>query len=330
MTDLPTVRQLEYMVAVDEHRHFGRAAEALNVSQPGLSAQVRELERRLGVVLFERGRSTTRPTPAGRDLLDRARRIIRDVSDLSVAATLHAGDLRGVLRVAAIPTIAPYLLPAIAQFFHRQWPHAELELEELRTTALVDAIERGDADIGLIATPVETRTLHVEDLVFERFHLAIATDHKFADDQPISVSTIGTFRLLLLEEGHCLRDHALAACQTVANIEHREVRKVGLSVLAQMVATGNAATLLPEFALPAEARPGSGIATRPFREPTVGRTLSLAWRPTDPRAKLFGETGAAIRLELESRQAKLPSHRLHPDRPSPPVPVLAGLPTRHR
>ena len=301
MSSDPTLRQLQYAVAVDEFRHFGRAADALHVSQPGLSAQVRELERRLGVALFERTTSTTRPTAAGRELLDRARVILRDVKDLSVAATLHKGDLHSVLHIIAIPTIAPYLLPAVAQLLYREWPHAELELEELRTGALVDAVEQGDADIGLLALPAPTRNLHVEDLVFERFHLAVPEHHVFADDLPVSVSSLATLRLLLLEEGHCLRDHALAACRTIAGLEHRELRKVGLSVLAQMVATGKGATLLPEFALPVEARVGSGIVTRPFTDSTIGRTLSLVWRPTDPRSDIFARAAVTIRTELTRR-----------------------------
>jgi LysR family transcriptional regulator, hydrogen peroxide-inducible genes activator len=294
----PTIRQLRYAVALDEHRHFGRAADALHVSQPGLSAQLQELERRLGVALFERSRNSTRPTPAGFDLLDRARRILRDVDDLSVAARMHADELQGLLRVAAIPTIAPYLLPTVAQLMHKRWPRIELELEELRTAGLVEAVERGDADLGLIATPADTRGLMVENLLFEPFHLAVAQHHQYAEQVPISVRELTDVPLLLLEEGHCLRDHALQACQTVPNIEHREVRKVGLSVLAQMVATGRGATLLPEFALSVEARVGSGIVTRPFSEGTLGRTLSLVWRKSDPRADHFTQVAHQIRRDV--------------------------------
>ena len=306
MTSEPTFRQLQYAVAVDDHRHFGRAAASLHVSQPGLSAQIRELEKRLGVSLFERATSTTRPTQAGQDLLERARRIIGEVNDLAVAANLHNGELRGVLRVAAIPTIAPYLLPTVTQLFHREWPHADLELAELRTSTLVDSIERSEADLGLLALPAETRNLHTEPLVFERFHLAVPDSHTFTDDRPVSVSALSGFQLLLLEEGHCLRDHALAACRTVTGMEHRELRKVGLTVLVQMVATGKGATLLPEFSLPVEARDGSGIVTRPIEEPTVGRELSLVWRSTDPRSELFRCAAAIIRTTLQARQATAP------------------------
>ena len=298
--EMPTLRQLEYALAVAEHGHFGRAAAALHISQPGLSAQVRELERRLGVVLFERSRATTRPTPAGVEVLARARRLLADAADLVRVAQLHEGSVRGRVRLAAIPTLAPYLLPAIVVELRRRWPEVELELAELRTSDLVAAIVDADVDLGLLATPVDTGGLAVCDLGFEPFLLAVAADHELAGhgsvgDERVPAAVLADLDLLLLEDGHCLRDHALAACRLAgAAGSHRDVRNASLAVLSQMVAGSDAATLLPASAASVEARPGSGVATRAFTEREVGRMVSMVWRPSDPRAVLFAEAAGAL------------------------------------
>ena len=267
--DLPTIRQLEYAVAVDEHRHFGRAADALHVSQPGLSAQIRELERRLGVALFERSRAATRPTAAGVEILGRARVVLREVTDLVHAAASHLDTVRGTVRVGAIPTIAPYLLSAVARHLHHAWPEADLELFELRTSELV------------------------------------AADHDLAGAVSVRPDALVDVDLLLLEDGHCLRDHALAACRLAGSAEHREVHNASLAVLAQMVATSGAATLLPAHAVPVEARPGSGLVTVPLDDERAGRTLSLVWRPTDPRGAAYEASVEGLAATVTQRAAEL-------------------------
>jgi len=293
--EMPTLRQLEYALAVAEHGHFGRAADALHISQPGLSAQVRELERRLGLVLFERSRAATRPTPAGIEVLARARRLLADAADLVRVAQSHEGAVRGPVRLAAIPTLAPYLLPAVVVELRRRWPDVELELAELRTEDLVAAVASADVDLGLLATPVDTGGLAVHDLGFEPFLLAVAAGHRLDGDDPVAASVLADVDLLLLEDGHCLRDHALAACRLAgAAGSHRDVRNASLAVLSQMVAGSDAATLLPASAAGVEARPGTGIATRRFAERELGRTVSLVWRPSDPRAALFAAAGADL------------------------------------
>lgn len=292
---MPTLRQLEYALAVAEYGHFGRAAAALHVSQPGLSAQIRELERRLGVVLFERSRVVTRPTPAGVEVLDRARRLLADAADLLRVAQSHEGSVRGPVRLAAIPTLAPYLLPPVVVELRRRWPDVELELAEYRTTDLVSAVIGADVDLGLLATPVDTGGLEVFDLGFEPFLLAVAAGHDLAGGEPVPATVLADVDLLLLEDGHCLRDHALAACRLAgAAGSHRDVRNASLAVLSQMVAGSDAATLLPASAAGVEARPGSGVATRAFSEREVGRMVSLVWRPSDPRALLFAEAAGAL------------------------------------
>lgn len=299
VVELPSLRQLEYALAVAEHGHFGRAAEALHVSQPGLSAQVAELEKRLGIVLFERSRTGTAPTPGGRAVLEHAATVVRAATDLVRVAQLQRGSLQGRIALGAIPTIAPYLLPAVARQLRVEWPDVDLALEELRTAELVRAVSTGRLDLGFLATPVDTEGLTVAELTTEPFVLAVADDHPLARGTgPVGLDALDHVDLLLMEDGHCLRDHVLAACTTAGAGRRREVHNAGLSVLAQMVATSSAATLLPACAVPVEARPGTGLVTRPFTGMGVGRTLSLVWRPTDPRRTLFALAATALREAL--------------------------------
>jgi LysR family hydrogen peroxide-inducible transcriptional activator len=301
----PTLRQLEYAVAVEQLCSFSRAAEQLHVSQPGLSAQIAELERRLGVVLFERTRTVTSPTPAGRDVLARARDLLRDADDLLRAAETHRGTIAGVLRVGAIPTIAPYLLSTVARQMHCLWPDVQLELSEARTTDLVSSVTAGRVDVGLLATPVATGTLTVADLAFEPFVVAVADTNLLAGRKRMRVDELGEMEVLLLEDGHCLRDHALAVCNLAGLANHRDVHDAGLAVLAQMVAASDAATLLPAAAVAVEARPGAGLATVGLAEGDVGRTLSLVWRAGDPRADFYARVAprlaAAVQQALHGR-----------------------------
>lgn len=283
----PTLRQLEYAVAVDDARSISRAAIDCHVSQPGLSAQIAELERRLGVVLFERTRAATTPTAAGVEVLTRARAILREVDDVIRATDVHRGTVAGVLRVAAIPTIAPYLLSTVARELRRLWPEVQLELAELRTSDLVEATGAGRIDVGVLATPIDVAGLHAADLAFESFVVAVAETNPIARRTSLELEDLAAIEILLLEDGHCLREHALAVCRLAGAANHRELHQTGLSVLTQMVAAGDAATLLPRAAIEVEARAGSGIATVPLVSPEVGRTISMVWRPSDPRRELF-------------------------------------------
>lgn len=296
----PTLRQLEYAVALADHGNFGRAADAVHVTQPGLSSQIRELEHRVGVPLFERTSRQVRLTPAGADVVARARAVLREVDELSRAAGLHQGTLRGQLRLAAIPTMAPYLLPALLPTLRARWPDVRVELQELQTAAMVDALDRGDLDLGLLAVPYDTRALHVEPVAHEPFLLALPTDHELVGTDPVPVSVLAGLPVLLLEEGHCLHDHALQACRVAGDVDHGDVRNVSLATLSQMVAGGGGVTLLPASAVAVETRPGSGVTARPFAPPRPGRTIALAWRGTDPRSSLFAATAAALHGPIEA------------------------------
>lgn len=298
---IPTLRQLEYAVALADHRHFARAASAVSVSQPGLSTQIRQLEQRLGVALFERDTTGTRMTAAGVDVVARARRILAEVGELEAIAAGHHGVVRGQLRLAAIPTIAPYLLPAVVDGLHAEWPEARLIIEELQTGPLVAAVEVGELDLGVVATPYETGSLHVEELCDEPFRLAVPDDHPLAAAvTPLPLGVLTGLHVLLLPEGHCLRDHARHACDIAGRAEYGEVRASSIATLARMVASGMGTTLLPASAEEVEARPGSGISTRRFEPPAPGRTISLVWRPSDPRAGLYEAAAAALRPLVEA------------------------------
>lgn len=290
-----TLRQLEYVVAVADHRHFGRAAHALHVSQPGLSAQVRELERRLGVQLFERSSRRVQLTSAGRDLVERARHVVSAVGELEASARLHHGTVAGPLAVAAIPTMAPYLLPALAARLRAEWPHATLQIHEMTTAALVEAIDGGEVDLGLLALPVDTGPLHTEVVGHESFVLALPEQHHLARRDTVALAALKDLPVLVLEDGHCLRQHTLDACAVAGGVAHHEIRSASLTTLTQMVAGGVGVTLLPQSAVAIEARPGNGITTRRFRRPAPGRDIALAWRGTDPRGPRYAELATAMR-----------------------------------
>jgi LysR family transcriptional regulator, hydrogen peroxide-inducible genes activator len=295
--DRPTLRQLEYAVAVADEGHFGRAAELSHVSQPGLSSQVAELERRLGVLLFERTSRAVYPTAVGQVLIERFRAVLRDVDDLTAVATHHDGALRGILRIGAIPTMAPYLLPPIVATVRRLFPDVRLQFDEVRTTQLVEQLAAGSLDLGLLAIPVETGALTVEVLAKDPFFLALPVGHRLSGDKPIAFSALNDLEILLLEPGHCLRSHVADACaiDPLRSGPGRELHAASLATLAQMVASGEGVTLLPKSSLAVEARPGSGITTRPFRSPTPSRSIALAWRPTNPYGGLYREIANDLR-----------------------------------
>lgn len=293
----PTLRQLEFAVSLAKHRHFGRAAERLHVSQPGLSGQIKELEERLGTALFERDRRQVRVTPAGEEVVARAQEILRQVDELNLSASLFAGRVHGRMRLVAIPTMGPYLMPAMTQAMKSRWPFVDLVLHEQRTAELLEDVRQGEMDMGLIALPYDTGELHVDVLGQESFVLATSEGHKLSGTMPAPLSVLQDAPMLLLEEGHCLREHALAVCQNLGSVAHREIHTASLSTLAQMVAAGTGVTLLPTSAVPVEARPGTGLVTRPLEGDGAGRTVALVWRRTDPRHKHFAEFAHGLRGE---------------------------------
>src|ERR1700728_1531550 len=208
--DRPTLQQLSYLVAVDEHRHFGKAAEACFVSQPALSAQVREVERRLGVTLFERGNRKVLPTAVGRAVIERARGVLRDTDELVAAAHLDPTGLRGPLALGVIPTMAPYLLPGLLPVLTAAHRGVELHLHELKTAEILRMLREGGLDLGLLALPVAGDDLISVALAEDPFVLALPEGHRLAGPGTLPVSVLEELPVILLEEGHCLREQALS------------------------------------------------------------------------------------------------------------------------
>lgn len=294
----PSLRQLEYLVAVADEGHIGRAAAACHVAQPSLSAQIKELERTLGTAVIERIGRGIRLTAAGQELADRARSILRDTDDLVDAAQRSATDLRGRLRIAAIPTVAPYLLPRFVPLLRDRHPAVETHLREMQTPLLVPALAGGEIDLGLMALPVEDDTLDHEVILDDPFELALDPGHQFAGVDDVPVDELVGEAVLLLEDGHCLRDQALEICSRVGAEEAGEIQATSLSTLCQMVAAGMGVTLLPRSARSVEAREGTGIVVRPFRGDAPTRKLVLTWRRRSPAAPLYRELGRLLAARL--------------------------------
>lgn len=296
----PTLRQLEYLVAVAEQGTFGAAADALHVSQPALSSQVAEAEQRLGMTVFERGRHGAMATPEGRAVLAAARRVLEEARELMRVAHERAGDLSGPLVLGVIPTIAPYLLPVVVRETLRRFPDVELQLREEKTADLLASLRSGTVDLALLAAPVpgDLGGIEVAELARDPFVLALPEGHPYAGRERLPQSALGSLPMLLLEDGHCLREHAADACSLIGASALGSIQATGLPSLSQMVAAGMGATLLPASALPVEARAGSGITTRPLRKPEPFRTIALSWRLRSPRAARYVALADGLRTPV--------------------------------
>lgn len=292
----PTVQQLRYAVAVADARHFGRAAQSCFVSQPALSAQIRELEHRLGAQLFERTSHGVLVTPAGEEVVDRARRILREVDDLcdTAAGVGDGGTLAGPLRLGVIPTIAPYVLPGAVRLVSDAYPDVELYLREDRTHLLIDQLQAGELDLLLLALPLSRPGIEELPLYDEPFLLAVPQTHALARSRPCDVSALIGQRLVLLEEGHCLRDQALAVCELAGNDGRVEVQGTSLPTVVQMVGAGLGVTLLPASAVDRDVHDGERVVVRALRAPTPSRTVGLAWRSSSARGPGYRQLGELI------------------------------------
>ena len=285
----PTFQQLRYLVAIADAGTFGAAADEEFVTQPAISAQIKELERKLGVTLFERSSRGVFMTTQGSEVVERARVILRDVKDL-VGSTHYEGDhLRGRIGLGVIPTLAPYVLPNVVRFIMSTHPKAELHIHELQTVHLLDSLRRGVIDLGLLALPVGSEEFTTESIGLDSFVLAMSETHPLAKEKsPVKLDILRDERVILLEEGHCLRDQATQVCRLVFS-EPSEVQATSMATLAQMVAAGLGVTLLPECAVKIEAAPGRGIVTRKFVGVPPNRTVGLVWRKSSPYSRAFSE-----------------------------------------
>ncbi len=280
------LRDLQYLVALAETRHFGRAAERCHVSQPTLSAQLRKLEEFLGVVLIERRPRRVGLTPAGEAVVERARRMLCDAEDIRALARASQDPLSGQLKLGLIPTLGPYLLPRVAPRITRALPKLQLMLHEYQTAPLVDRVVQGELDVAILALPADTKGLVTRSLFAEAFLVAMPEHHRLTARKRLKIGDLAGEKLLLLEEGHCLRDQALEVC-TKAGTEEQSFRATSLETLRQMVAAGLGITLLPRLAAEGPFASARGLTVRPFSPPAPSRVIGAAWRRSTSR-------GAAI------------------------------------
>lgn len=300
-----SLRQLQYAVAVADTLSFRAAAERCHVAQPSLSAQLGQLEMALGVRLFERDRRRVLPTAAGRELVERARQVLREAADLMEAAARAGDPLGGRLQVGVIPTVSPYLLPAIAPALRAAYPRLTVAWREEKTADLVRELQAGTLDAAVLALEADIGDVEREVLARDPFVLVTPPDHPLgAKASPARAAELGGVAVLLLEDGHCLREQALSFCSSVRAREG-EFRATSLSTLAQMVAAGAGVTLLPELAVPTEAR-RAALRVRPFADPAPARTIGLVWRRGCPLAAALRQIAAAIRRAYprDSRAAR--------------------------
>ncbi|TVR20398.1 MAG: DNA-binding transcriptional regulator OxyR [Ilumatobacter sp.] len=277
------LRDLEYLVAVAEHRHFGRAAEACHVSQPTLSTQIRKLERDLGVELFERNPRHVLLTAVGEGIVAHARAALREADTIRDIARLAGDPESGSIRIGLFPTLAPYLLPHVVPKVHQRFPDLELLLIEEKTEVVLDQLRAGDLDVGILALPVHDDQLHVEFLFEEDFVLAVPADHPMDPaDELVTLAVLDGERVLLLDDGHCLRDQALTVCKSAGADERSGFRATSLETLRQMVAAGVGMTLLPELAVQPPVPPSDDIRLIRFVEPAPHRRIAMFWRRGNP------------------------------------------------
>lgn len=290
------LRDLEYLVAIADHGHFGRAAEAAMVSQPTLSTQLKKLERELGVTLVERGRSGAILTAAGTAVVDHARSVMRETSEIREIARRAADPDAASLRIGLFPTLAPYLLPHVVPTVRERLPNLELLLVEEKTEVVLGRLNDGTLDAGVLALPVREDGLHVEPLFTEDFLLAVPSTHPLAGHRgTVEPSALAGEQLLLLEEGHCLRDQALSVCRISGASERRGFRATSLETLRQMVAADVGVTLLPELSIRPPVPTSPDIVLLRFGDPVPNRHIAMLWRRTSPVVELLERLADAFR-----------------------------------
>lgn len=278
------LRDLRYLLALVETRHFGNAAKQCHVSQPTLSGQIQKLEDELGVALFERSNRHVSVTDVGAQVARLARQILTKESEIRELAMSARDPFSGTLRLGAFPTLAPYLFPAIVQRVTRKFTALRLVLIEEKTESLIQQLRDGVIDAALLALPVEETFTDSEFLFEDPFFLAVPERHPLADLERVGFDEPTNFQLLLLEEGHCLRDQSLPLCKSLGMREHQDLRGTSLETLRQMVRAGSGITVIPRSAC---GPPTDGVRYIPFSEPGAVRSIGLFWRKTSPRETLF-------------------------------------------
>jgi LysR family transcriptional regulator, hydrogen peroxide-inducible genes activator len=286
-TYLPTLKQLQYLVALEQHGHFGRAADASYVTQSTLSAGIRELESLLGLVLVERTRRVVRFTPLGRKIAGKAHRILREAEELADMARAAGTPLADELRMSVIPTVAPFLLPKLLPQLRRQFPDLKLYLREETSAMAVEALHKGQVDCVLMALPFAAGDIEHAHLFDDRLFVAFPKGEPANPPAVITPDQVDEGRLLLLVDGHCLKDHALAACNRPELRASATMLGTSLHTLILMVDNGLGQTLIPEMAIKAGLLDGTEVEARPLQADHASREIALVWRTNNPRHSEF-------------------------------------------
>lgn len=301
------LRDLRYLVAVAEHRHFGRAAEACFVSQPTLSTQLKKLEETLGIVLFERSNRRVMLTPEGEQVVQQTQRILVELNALTALSEQLQDPLGGDLRVGIIPTVAPYLLPKVLAPLRDAFPNLKIQLAEGQTANITRMLKHGDLDATLLALPLGEENVEEVALFDEDFIFAVPADHPKAQLSEVDAQDLEGEEVLLLEDGHCFRDQALEVCQAHRGIESKNYSATSLETLRQLVAAGVGVTLIPQLAVPEEIKPSDRVRYIPFkiRSKAHGaehpmRTLGLCWRASSTRSELLQDVASVLKSCMSS------------------------------
>ena len=319
------LRDLKYLVALADHKHFGRAAAACYVSQPTLSTQIKKLEDELGVPLVERAPRKVMLTPAGRDAAERARRIVAEVEQMKEAARRSQDPEAGTVRLGMFPTLGPYLLPHVVPRIRARFPHLELLLVEEKSDVLLSRLREGKLDAGLLALPVADDQLHTEFLFEEPFVLAVPESHPLAQRGSLTLAELSHQQLLLLEDGHCLREQALDVCRLSGANEKSEFRATSLETLRQMVAADVGITLLPTLAVKPPVARSPNIHLLGFSDSHPSRRIAMVWRKSSAMSGFLQVFAQVFR--------ELPPGLFQPDAPAPAAPpadVAEPVPTPPR
>ena len=299
---LPSIRQLQYLLAVVELRHFGKAAERCFVTQSTLSTGIQELENLLGAKLLERTKRKVEPTPLGLEMAEKARQILELSAQLLEMAQNDKEPLNAPMKLGVIPTIGPFLLPRILPALRQRYPLLQLYLVEDQTAHLLERLTRGEIDAAILALPYELGKLESEILWNECFWVALPSDHPLHQGGPIAAADLPADELMLLEEGHCFRDHALTACHRNELKSQALFEGTSFYTLIEMVAGGQGITFLPEMAIDTPLTQRSGISLRPLAEPGPHRQIGLAWRTTYHRKRDLALLGQSIK-EIMGKQS---------------------------
>ena len=294
MIPLPSLQQLRFLASLAEHQHFGRAAQACGVTQSTLSAGLQELEERLGAKLVERNRRSLLLTPLGEEIVGRGRRLLRDAEELAELARAQREPLSGPLRLGVIPTIGAYFIPAVMRGLATEFPQLKLYLREEQTGSLLDKLEKGQLDLLLLALPYELGGLETMAIGEDRILAAIPKSHVLAKQKRVTTADLAAAPLLLMEDGHCLRSHALQACRLGDPGRNEVMQGTSLRTLMQMAAGGIGLTLMPAMAAASEIGDGASLVARPL-EGDPCREIALAWRARSPRKAEFRTFGAYLK-----------------------------------